>query len=437
MQEVRSGAMTYGHRFLTTSGRAGRAVKVKTFDDYKARLMEHFVVLEREERRERIARELDVHAARLGGRVHRAAARQPGLLDEVPDLVEWPSVVPGIFPSEFLALPEEVLTTTMIHHQHYFPVVDEHGKLKPAFLAVTNVEVERPELISRNSERVLTARLRDAQFFWNADRRVPLAIASNGSTRSCSTGSWGATRGRPIASSSSRARCARGPRGAGAATSAALAGRLAKADLATDMVREFTDLQGTMGGIYAREEGHPASVWKAIYYHYLPVAVDADAPPSREQLGTRPSRGPRSRSPTSSTRWSVVRRGRAADRLARSVRPAPPGARPVQVLVDLPELTGLTVRPTVGTLLDAAEAARRVGVRSDEAARAALSTFLAERLDVRARAARLRRPQRPGGAGRPSASPTSARSRRGGCSRCCPSITGTTEFSSSRRPSSA
>ncbi len=74
VQEVRSGAMTYGHRFLTTSGRAGRAVKVKTFDEYKARLLEHFVLLEREERRERIARELDVHAGRLGGRVHRAAA---------------------------------------------------------------------------------------------------------------------------------------------------------------------------------------------------------------------------------------------------------------------------------------------------------------------------------------------------------------------------
>ena len=86
VQEVRSGAMTYGHRFLTTSGRAGRAVKVKTFDDYRARLLEHFVLLEREERRERIARELDVHAGRLGGRVHRAAAVQAGLLDEVPDL---------------------------------------------------------------------------------------------------------------------------------------------------------------------------------------------------------------------------------------------------------------------------------------------------------------------------------------------------------------
>ena len=104
VQDVRSGATTYGHRFLTTSGRAGRAVKVKTFDDYKARLLEHFVVLEREDRRERIARELDVHAGRLGGRVHRAAAGQAGLLDEVPDLVEWPSVVAGVFPAEFLRL---------------------------------------------------------------------------------------------------------------------------------------------------------------------------------------------------------------------------------------------------------------------------------------------------------------------------------------------
>jgi glycyl-tRNA synthetase beta chain len=129
VQDVRSGAMTYGHRFLTTSGRAGRAVKVKTFDDYKARLLEHFVVLEREDRRERIARELDVHAGRLGGRVHRAAAGQAGLLDEVPDLVEWPSVVAGTYSPEFLSLPEEVLTTTMIHHQHYFPVVDDHGRL--------------------------------------------------------------------------------------------------------------------------------------------------------------------------------------------------------------------------------------------------------------------------------------------------------------------
>ena len=85
------------------------------------------------------------------------AAARAGLLEEVPDLVEYPSVVAGTFTPDFLDLPEEVLTTTMIHHQHYFPVTDEAGKLKPAFLAVTNVAAERPELIARNSERVLTA----------------------------------------------------------------------------------------------------------------------------------------------------------------------------------------------------------------------------------------------------------------------------------------
>jgi glycyl-tRNA synthetase beta chain len=383
VQEVRSGAMTYGHRFLTTSGRAGRAVKVKTFDDYKARLMEHFVILEREERRERIARELDVHAGRLGGRVHRAAALHAGLLEEVPDLVEWPSVVPGIFPAEFLALPEEVLTTTMIHHQHYFPVVDDHGKLKPAFLAVTNVEVERPELISRNSERVLAARLRDAQFFWNADRRVPLADRIERLDTILFHKKLGSYKAKAERIEQLAERIAREILGLGAeAAAAAKAARLAKADLATDMVREFTALQGTMGGIYAREEGHPPAVWKAIYYHYLPVAADADAPPTRAQLGE------------AAEPWAAVS---IADKLDTLTGLFAAGERPTgsrdpfglrrqahglfKVLADLPELTGLTVRPTVGTLLDRAQASLAgSGAALDEASRGALLAFLGERL---------------------------------------------------------
>jgi glycyl-tRNA synthetase beta chain len=168
----------------------------------------------------------------------------------------------------------------------------------------------------------------------------------------------------------------------GAATSAALAGRLAKADLATDMVREFTNLQGTMGGIYAREEGHPSSVWKAIYYHYLPVAVDAEAPPTRAQLGD------------AAEPWAAVS---IADKLDTLVGLFAAGERPTgsrdpfglrrqahglfKVLADLPELTGLTVRPAVGTLLDAAEASLAgSGVALDETSRAALLSFLGERL---------------------------------------------------------
>jgi glycyl-tRNA synthetase beta chain len=174
VQDVSTGPVTYGHRFLTTSGRAGRSIKVRSFDEYRARLLENFVILERSERHNKIARELDAKAQRLKGRVSRTA-RESELLREVPDLVEYPSVVAGTFAAEFARdLPEEVLVTTLVHHQHYFPVEDDSGRLLPAFLAVINSEPDNEKTISRNAERVVTARLRDARFFWEADRQLPL-----------------------------------------------------------------------------------------------------------------------------------------------------------------------------------------------------------------------------------------------------------------------
>ncbi len=377
VQDVRSGPVTYGHRFLTTSGRAGRAVKVKTFDDYRARLHEHFVILDREERREKIVRELDLHARRLGGRVHKTAAHQSSLLEEVPDLVEYPTVVAGTFAAEFLDLPEEVLTTTMIHHQHWFPVTDEAGKLKPAFLAVTNVEVERPELISRNGERVLTARLRDARFFWNADRKTPLADRIGRLDTILFHKALGSYRQKAERVERLARWLAVDAFGVAAAGDhAALAGRLAKTDLVTEMVQEFTELQGTMGGIYARAEGQPDEVWKAIYYHYLPASVDADAPPTRETLGA------------AAVTWAAVS---LADKLDTLVGLFATGERPTgsrdpyalrrqahgifKILVDLPELTGLTTRLSLGALV--AEAAR--AFPSDGGA--PLQEFLRERLE--------------------------------------------------------
>ena len=357
VQDVRSGASTYGHRFLTTSGRPGRAIKVKSFDDYQARLLENFVILDRAERESRIRRELETHARKLGARLSGLGAHS-SLLAEVPDLVEYPAVVAGHFPPEFLQLPEEVLTTTMIHHQHYFPVVGEDGALKPAFLAVTNMQPERPEVIGRNAERVLTARLRDARFFWDADRKVTLESRVErlatvlfhkklGSYREkadrvAALASWIVSEGfgRPDL-----------------AADAEKAGRLCKADLATDMVRELTELQGTMGGIYAREEGMHESVWKAIYYHYLPVGVEADAAPSRAQLGA------------GSAVWAAVS---LADRFDSVVGMYTAGERPtgsrdplglrrhaqgaVKILADLPELTGLDRRVTLGSLMSRAGA---------------------------------------------------------------------------------
>jgi glycyl-tRNA synthetase beta chain len=289
VQDVNSGALTYGHRFLTTSGRSGRAIKVRTFDEYRARLLENFVILERGERHNKIARELDAKALRLKGRVSRAVHSDAVLLEEVPDLVEYPSVIAGTFASEFTdVLPDEVLTTTLIHHQHYFPVEGEDGKLKPAFLAVINTEPDNERTIARNAERVVTARLRDAMFFWEADRRSTLESRIERLSTLLFHKKLGTYKEKAERIERLAEWIAREAFGASAdvAAQAAKAARLAKADLTTDMVRELTELQGTMGGIYAREEGLPEAVWKAIYFHYLPIGVEPAAPPTRAQLGT-------------------------------------------------------------------------------------------------------------------------------------------------------
>jgi glycyl-tRNA synthetase beta chain len=287
VQDVMSGAVTYGHRFLTTSGRAGRAIKVRSFEEYRARLLENFVMLERSERHNKIARELDAKAQRLQGRISRTVHANGDLLQEVPDLVEYPSVVGGTFGVEFLELPEEVLTTTLIHHQHYFPVESEDGRLKNAFLAVINTEPDNERTIARNAERVVTARLRDARFFWETDRKTPLGgrmdrLATLVFHKKLGTYKEKAERIARLAEWIAREAFSAGD---DVARQAGQAAALAKADLTTDMVREFTELQGTMGGIYARVEGLPEEVWKAIYFHYLPIGVEADAQPTRAQLG--------------------------------------------------------------------------------------------------------------------------------------------------------
>jgi glycyl-tRNA synthetase beta chain len=287
VQDVMTGAVTYGHRFLTTSGRAGRAIKVRSFDEYRARLLENFVMLERGERHNKIARELDAKAQRLQGRISRTVHANSELLQEVPDLVEYPSVLAGTFAHEFLDLPEEVLTTTLIHHQHYFPVESEDGRLKNAFLAVINTEPDNERTIARNAERVVTARLRDARFFWDADRKTPLEPRIERLSTLLFHKKLGTYQDKAARIERLAEWIARQAFGAVDETArhAATAARLAKTDLTTDMVREFTELQGTMGGIYARVDGLPEEVWKAIYFHYLPIAVEPDAAPLKPQLG--------------------------------------------------------------------------------------------------------------------------------------------------------
>lgn len=364
VQEVRAGAVTYGHRVLAGSGRAGRALKVRSIADYRSKLAENFVLLDREERQGRVTRELDMHARRLGGRVNAAAVGPSGLLQEVVDLMEYPTVVAGTFTPDFLSLPEEVLTTTMIHHQHYFPVADESGKLMPAFLAVTNIQTDNARAISVNSERVLTARLRDAQFFWEADQKAPLESKLERLGTLLFHKRLGSYRAKALRLEQLAGKIASAIGGAAAddqtVANARKAGRIAKADLTTDMVREFTELQGTMGGIYARREGQPEPVWKAICYQYLPVGVEPGLPPSKEQLGE------------GAVTWAALS---IADKLDSVVGMFAAGERPtgtrdpfgmrrqvqglLRVLVDLPELTGLKTDVALSTLIGDTEAVFR------------------------------------------------------------------------------
>lgn len=379
--DVESGALTYGHRFLATSGRAGRSIKVRSFEEYQARLSEHFVVLRHEDRRDRIARELESHARRLNGRVH--LKEHSALIEEVADLVEFPGVVAGFYNREFLALPQEVLTTTLVHHQHYFPVVTATGELKEAFLAVVNTQPSDERLIAKNAERVVTARLRDAKFFWESDQKTPLESRLDRLHTLLFHKKLGSYRDKAARISMLAEWIARDVLGsAHDAEHAATAGRLAKTDLTTEMVFEFTELQGTIGGIYARQQGLPEAVWKAIYYQYLPLGVEADAPPSKGQLGA------------AAVTWAAVSLADKLDTFASLSKAGeratgsrdPFGLRrqtqgAIRILMDLPQLTGIDREVWLGPLLARAGegTATTIGGWTAEASDAALA-FAIERV---------------------------------------------------------
>ena len=351
VQEVSAQDLTYGHRFLAAKGKAGRSIKIDTFKDYKAKLARNFVILDRADRYKSLLSALESGAARYGGaHVSDWALTQSSLLEEVPDLVEFPEVVSGDFPKEFLGLPDEVLATTMVHHQHYFPVEGSEGLL-PHFLAVTNTNLGLTE-ISENSERVLIARLRDAQFFWDEDRKVSLENRLDRLDTILFHKKLGSYKKKAERVARLAKWIAETWGCSEQAAFAEQAGRLCKADLATEMVRELTKLQGKMGGIYAREEGLPEQVWKAIYYHYLPIGVEAEAPPSKTDLGL------------AAIPWAAVA---LADKLDSVVGMFLAGERPtgsrdplglrrqaqgiVKILSDMPELTGVIARQELGALL--------------------------------------------------------------------------------------
>jgi glycyl-tRNA synthetase beta chain len=263
---VRSSNKTRGHRFLAPAGRkAGAPFAVSSFQSLRQGLKRHSVLLDSGERRGRLERELHRIEKKLGAR------RAPGLKPElVADLVEWPGVVVGRYPEEFLVIPEEVRHTVLIHHQKYFPLEG-----KPAFIAPTNMPSDPKGYIRRGCERVVVARLRDAHFFWQEDLKRPLAARQESLGRVQfheKLGTYKEKVERLVRLSEWLAEASEVP-----TAPTRRAAELAKCDLTTEMVKEFTELQGVVGGLYLREEGQPEEIWRAVYSHYRPLTLDEDA----------------------------------------------------------------------------------------------------------------------------------------------------------------
>jgi glycyl-tRNA synthetase beta chain len=258
--DVRSGRETHGHRFL-----APAPIPLARARDYAAALGGAHVVADVSERRARLHRGVREAATRAGGFV-----LEEGLLDEVTQLVELPCPVMGSFEERHLDLPAEVLVQEMRTHQRYFSVVDAKGKLLPRFVAVSNTPVRDEALSRRGYERVLGARLTDGRFFFDQDRKTPLAARVPELTRVVwqgQLGSYGDKVERIRVLASWLAREAGLEKLLPTVDRAAL---LAKADLVTGMVGEFPELQGVMGREYALGSGEPPSVALAISEHYLP-----------------------------------------------------------------------------------------------------------------------------------------------------------------------
>lgn len=270
---VVAGDKTHGHRFL------GRGpLRVKSFADYEKKLRANRVLVRPEERREKISKELAAFSKKSGYRIHEDA----DLLRLVTYLNECPSVLEGEFDSAFLALPDEILITVMRGHQKYFAVERRNGEVAPHFLAVINLPKDPKGLVRAGHERVLRARLADAEFFWRADQKCRLADYLPKLERVTYESRLGSYRDkvervRTIARWLTEQWFNSGILHAHVAE-ADRAAELSKCDLATEMVREFTELQGVVGGLYARAQGEPDDVADAIYDHYRPVGLEDPIP---------------------------------------------------------------------------------------------------------------------------------------------------------------
>ena len=270
---IPAGDVTRGHRFM-----GSRSIRVKDFADYEKKLRANGVIIRPAHRQEKIAKELAAHAKKGSYVLHEDAR----LRTLVTYLNEYPTVIQGDFDPAFLSLPDEILVTVMRDHQKYFAVEKRNKELAPHFLAVINLDKDTKGHIRAGHERVLRARFADAQFFWQSDQKCRLADYLPKLERVTYESRLGSYRDkvervRSIARWLSEQWFNLGMVQAHVAE-ADRAAELAKCDLATEMVREFTELQGIVGGLYARAQGEPDEVADAVYDHYRPVGLDDPIP---------------------------------------------------------------------------------------------------------------------------------------------------------------
>ncbi len=277
---IAAGNRSRGHRVL----HGAKPVVIDLPKNYSEKLRAAFVVVDVAERRQSIRKALDAAVRRVDGARWREDA---ALIETVVHLTEWPTVVLGDFEAEYLALPEEVLVTVMRDHQKYFAVEGADGHLAPHFLAVLNTEVdaEGEAIIRHGNARVLRARFKDARFFWDVDQKTPLAarmesLKSVTFQKELGSYYWKTEQNLAVARALATKVKAAGVKFDEAALVKAV--ELAKTDLTTELVKEFTELQGVIGGLYARAQGLGERVALAIYEQYTPASTEDEIPPSIE-----------------------------------------------------------------------------------------------------------------------------------------------------------
>ena len=271
---VKTGNFTFGHR-----AKSAKPIPVSGFRNYTKKLSQSLVEVDYNQRKERVLQA----ALAVGDPAAGKIVQDEWLVDWIANSTEWPLPMLGSFDPRFLHLPREILITVMRDHQRYFAVEDEQGDLRPNFVAVLNMASDEQGLIRQGHQRVLTARFRDAEFFWTADQklslrdRVPLLDKVTYQAR---LGSYGAKvhRKKLIAEYICATLGASGALKPAQTSHVQRAVELCKCDLTAQMVQEFTELQGIVGGLYAKVQGEPEEVATAIYDHYLPAGAEGKSP---------------------------------------------------------------------------------------------------------------------------------------------------------------